>query len=60
MKNRFFIMLSSQNGDYIQPIIDEEEDVLLYPTYEIAKSLAEDHPACEAFGYEIFERGTGR
>ena len=59
MKNRFFIMGCSQNDDYISPIIDEAEDVMLFETEEAAISCASDHPMCQAFGYEIFERGTG-
>ena len=59
MKNRFFIMVNSQNNDYISPIIDDAEDVMLFETKMEAISCASEHSMCQAFGYEIFERGTG-
>lgn len=52
-------MLNSQNGQWIFPIVDEEDDVMLFETFDDAKKLADDHMACQAFGYEIFERGDG-
>jgi len=59
MKNRFFIMMSSQNGDYVLPIVGEDEEVMLFETQEDAEDCATDHSFCQAFGYEVFERGTG-
>jgi len=59
MKNRFFIMMSSQNGDYVLPIVDEDEEVMLFETQEDAEACATAHSFCQAFGYEVFERGTG-
>ncbi len=58
-RNRFFIMISNQRGDYIMPMIDDNEEVLLFATFELAEAMAKDHMMCEAFGYEIFCRGCG-
>jgi len=55
----FFIMMNSQDGKKIMPIIDEEDEVCLYETYDEAKQLADNHHAASHFGYEIFERGNG-
>lgn len=57
--NQYFIMISNQRGNSIMPMIDDEEDVLLFPTFELAEAVAKDHMMCEAFGYEIFCRGCG-
>lgn len=59
MKNRFFIMMSSQNGDYVLPIVDDDEEVMLFETEEDARRCGDDHSFCQAFGYEVFERGAG-
>jgi len=55
-------MLYSQNGNTAMPIVKGEDfdpDVAFYETEEKARKIAEDHPTCQAFGYEIFEMGTG-
>jgi len=52
-------MMSSQNGDYVLPIVGEDEEVMLFETQEDAEDCATDHSFCQAFGYEVFERGTG-
>ncbi len=59
VKDRYFIMISNQRGDYIFPMIDDNEDVVLFSTFELADAKAKDHMMCEAFGYEIFCRGQG-
>ncbi len=59
MRKDYFIMMSNQSGEAIFPIVDEDEDVMLFETHEAAHKLAEDHDFCKAFGYEIFCRGRG-
>jgi hypothetical protein len=56
----FFIMMNNQKGTTIMPIVDGDEEVMLFETEEEAEEIASLHPFCKAFGYEIFERGTGR
>ena len=51
---KFFIMVRDPDGDGISPIIEEEDKVMLFDTYESANDLALDHAACIAFGYEIY------
>lgn len=55
----FFIMMNNQNGTTIMPIVNEDEEVMLFETEEEAREIAGEHYFCKAFGYEIFERGTG-
>lgn len=55
----YFIMMNSHKGDYIMPIVDDNGDVVLYETEEEAIEIADNHYYCKAFGYEVFERGTG-
>ena len=57
MNKPFFIMLLLPNG--ATPITKGEDDVYFFTTEEEARELAEDHDACQHFGYEIFELGTG-
>lgn len=59
MLKLFFIMLYSQNGTKVFPIIDENDDPMLYESEEEAEEAMSGHPYAEAFGYEIFELGTG-
>ena len=59
MDKDFFIMINSQNNEYIIPMTDNNNDVALFETYNKAKEIADTHPMCCAFGYEIFRRGCG-
>jgi hypothetical protein len=55
----FFIMMNSQDGKRIMPVVDEEEEVCLFDTYDEAKKLGDGHHAASHFGFEIFQRGNG-
>jgi hypothetical protein len=57
MKKQYFIMMNLNGG--ITPIVGDNEEVKIFDTLEDAKGVAEGHPPCQAFGYEIFERGRG-
>lgn len=59
MDKPFFVMLNWQNGRGAMPLVEDNDDVAFYATLEEAREAAENHDACRAFGYEIFERGTG-
>lgn len=56
---QFFIMMSSQKGDAIMPIVDDDGDVVLFDLFGEAKNVAENNMAAQVFGYEIFQRGSG-
>jgi hypothetical protein len=57
MSKDFFIML--RNGDKAMPIVDENEEVMLYESKLEAIEAMKGHIYAEAYGYEIFELGTG-
>ena len=63
MDRPFFIMMYSQNGKVAMPIIKTDEhgneNVAFFGSEGEARSTAEDHEFCKAFGYEIFEMGMG-
>ena len=58
MKKTFFIMM---NHPVLisTPIVSDDERVTFFMTEQDARIVAEDHAACRAYGYEIFELGTG-
>lgn len=53
----FFVMLTTQNGDYTPLMFDD--DIAKFETEELARECARNNPFGEHFGYEIFERGIG-
>ena len=55
----FFIMLYNQKGDRAMPITDEDDNVVFFESLEAAKEAMKNNPYAEAFGFEIFELGTG-
>ena len=57
----FFIMMNNPSGTGASPIVegDEHPQVKFFETEEEARDLAEDHHACNHFGYEIFCLGCG-
>lgn len=42
------------------PIVDDNDDVVLYETEQAAREAMMGHVYAQAFGFEIFERGTGQ
>ena len=61
MDKPFFIMMYNQKGTVAMPITDSDNDdqVAFYATEEEALDAMDGHIYAEAFGFEIFEMGTG-
>jgi len=59
MDKPFFIMLNHQKRDFSFPIVDDNEEVMFFSTVDEAREVMKGHLFAEAFGFEIFERGTG-
>lgn len=62
MSKDFFIMMNHPNGEIMpmeETANDVDDKVSLFDTRQEAKKIAKDHSFCQAYGYEIFERGTG-
>ena len=59
MDNDFFIMMNNQQGNLIMPLVNADNEVALFATEAEARSCAVVNPYALAFGFEVFERGTG-
>lgn len=54
----FFVMLNTQCGG-ITPMTDADGDLATFDDLDSARHGADNCSLGEAFGYEVFERGTG-
>lgn len=52
-------MIYGQSGNSAFPVVEENEEVAFFETYEEAFETAEDHFACQMLGYEIFSMYEG-
>ena len=59
MDKPFFVMMYNQKGNHAGPMTDEDGDVAFFETGKAALAVCKDHGYAQAFGYEIFEMGTG-
>ena len=59
MTKNFFVMMNSQDQTVVMPIVNDIGDVEMWETAPAAHLAMVDHVYCHAFGYEVFERGTG-
>ena len=63
MRKPFFIMMYSQSGEMIMPLVEDDESgnsqVLLFASQREAHNTARSQHYCQAFGYEIFCMGEG-
>lgn len=55
----FFVMMNNHKGDLIMPLVDDDQNVMLWATADEARDAADANPFASHFGFEIFERGTG-
>ena len=60
MRKTFFILMFYPTADHYFPLMDTDahgdyEKVSLFSSREKAQKEAEEHSACVAFGYQIFE-----
>jgi len=52
-------MLQHPNGEYILPLVDDENEIVQFATEEDARKGAESSSLGSEVGYEIFEFGEG-
>jgi len=50
----YFIMLRHPNGKPM-PIVEDEDNIKLFESYEKAEEWTADSGAAQAYGYEIYE-----
>ena len=55
--DQYFIILHMPNGPV--PIMDEHDELAVYPSVQKARDAMEGHPAAEHFGFEVFCVGCG-
>lgn len=55
----YFVILNHQKEDVYLPMIDEDDKLAMYETYEAATTAGEQNPLGEAYGFEVFELGGG-
>ncbi len=54
----FFAVIHVPKGK-VMPIVDENDNVVMFDTLEDAIEVVAGHPPAEAFGYDIFQKGKG-
>ena len=54
LKRKWFVMLRSQNRTLPIPLVDPEDDVVLFDSEESARKAGQGHIIGEAFGFEVF------
>lgn len=55
---KWFVMMYSQNGKHVMPLVDENDDVLLWDTEGAANDEAREHGYANAFGFQAYEVGA--
>jgi len=56
-EDRFFVMVYSQDGNMVFPLLDNNGDVTLWDSEEQATFSAEKNPFAEAFGFTVHRVG---
>ena len=56
-EGKWFVMMYSQNGQYVMPLVDEDENVLLFDSKEEAKDVGDMHHFANKFGFFVCEVG---
>lgn len=54
---KWFVMMYSQNGQYVMPLVDGDE-VMLWDTEGAANDAARENPYANAFGFQAYEVGA--
>ena len=57
--SQFFVMMETQKGEKILPLVDDSGDPCLFDSEADARNCAHENPYCIAFGFVIYERGDG-
>ena len=56
---KWFVMMYSQNGEYVMPMTEGYNDeVALWETEDAANDAAKDNPYANAFGFQAYEVGA--
>ena len=55
---RWFVMMYSQKGNCVLPLVDDDDEVMLWDTESAAYTAAKDNPYAYAFGFKAYEVGA--
>lgn len=55
---KWFVMMYSQNGDYVMPLENDDGETELWETEGAANDAARDNPYANAFGFQAYEVGA--
>lgn len=55
---QWFVMMYSQNMEYVMPLIDDDDEVMLWKTEGAANDAARQNPFANAFGFQAYEVGA--
>ena len=58
MNNRFFVILTSQDGESGLPLVDDN-NMVMFETTSAAITQAENNPLGQTFGYDIYKLEEG-
>lgn len=59
MKERFFVMLHSQRGDRVLPLVEENGEVCMFDSTSDAVEAANENDFAVAFGFDVFQMFCG-
>jgi hypothetical protein len=55
---KWFVMMYSQSGAYVMPLVDDDQEVMLWDTEGVANDAARDNNYANAFGFQAYEVGA--
>lgn len=55
---KWFVMMHSQRGEHVMPLVDDDGEVMLWETEGEANDAARENPYANAFGFHAYEVGA--
>jgi hypothetical protein len=55
---KWFVMMWSQSGERVMPLVDDNDDPMLWDTEGEANDAARDNAFANAFGFQAYEVGA--
>jgi len=55
---KWFVMMYSPKGNYVMPLVDDNDEVMLWSTEGEAHDAAQDNAFAHAFGFQAYEVGA--
>ena len=55
---KWFVMMYSQSGEHVLPLVDDDDNPMLWETEGAANDAARDNIFANAFGFQAYEVGA--